>query len=74
MSNSLRVELCPETGICSIVRAEGAKLDLLPDEVATIREAGGDPASVRDVIADSDAAFAAALGPDELAQIGQRLA
>ncbi|MHB0939796.1 MAG: hypothetical protein ACYDCO_17655 [Armatimonadota bacterium] len=74
MGNTVHIELCPETGICSIVRSEGTKLDLLPDEVEAIRETGGDPARVREVLADSDSRFAADLNPDELAQIGRRLA
>jgi hypothetical protein len=74
MGNTMHIELCPETGICSIIRGEGGKLDLLPDEVAAIRDTGGDPAAVREILAESDAAFAASLAPNELAQIGRRLA
>ena len=47
-----------------------ATVDLLPDEVDAVRETAGDTAGIRAVIADSDAAFAAALSETELQQIG----
>ena len=48
------VELCPETGICSIVRAGGTKTDLMPDEVQALRESGNDLAKIREVVAGAD--------------------
>ena len=73
MSTALQIERCPETGICSIVRADNTKVDLMPDEVAAIAAAAGKPDAVRAIVGGSDEAFAAALNPAELAQIASRL-
>lgn len=74
MASNLTIEVCPETGICSIVRADAAKIDLMPDEVADIRENGSDPQQVRAVIEATDHAFAVSLSADDYAHIGKRLA
>ena len=65
----LNIELCPETGICSIVKSDGTKGDLMPDEVASIRAATVQPESARQTIADVDADFAKTLQPEELKQL-----
>jgi len=67
--SAVRTEICPETGIGSILRGDTAKVDLMPDEVAAIRTAARDPAKVRAVIASADAAFAEALSDGEIKQI-----
>jgi hypothetical protein len=67
----LGVELCPETGLCSIVRPGGLKADLMPDEVLAVRAAGGDLAKVREVVAGADDAFGAMLTDEELRQIAR---
>jgi hypothetical protein len=64
--SKLTVELCPETGICSVVRPDGTKADLLPDEVAAVREARGNTSKLRAIVAGSDAGFAGALSESEL--------
>jgi len=69
--SELIVELCPETGICSLVRSGADKVDLMPDEVEAIREAAGDPERIKAAIAESDTAFAAGLTADEIASIKQ---
>jgi len=74
MTDALHFELCPETGICSIVRGGTEKIDLMPDEVAAIRDAAGDPKSILAVLADNDDAFTSALTPAELQQIENQLA
>jgi hypothetical protein len=71
--NGLQVEVCPETGMCSIVREGGAKVDLLPDEVDALRRAAGDAAKIREVLAGCDAGFADKLSAGEVAQIADRL-
>lgn len=73
MTDTLKIERCPETGICSIIQDTGVKTDLMPDEVQTIADAGGDAGTVRDVLADNDAAFAASLSSDQIDEIGRRL-
>ena len=65
----LNIELCPETGICSIVKSDGTKVDLMPDEVASIRTATVQPEAARQTIADVDADFAKNLQPEELKQL-----
>jgi hypothetical protein len=69
----LNIELCPETGICSIVKGDGSKIDLMPDEVAGIRDAT-DPEAVKKAIGEVDAAFAKTLDAAELAQVAKKLA
>ena len=65
----LKVELCPETGICSILRETVGKADLMPDEVEQIREAGNDLAKIRSIVAAGDAAFAVSLTDADLRRI-----
>ena len=74
MPQDLQIELCPETGICSIVRADNTKVDLMPDEVAAIAAAADLPDEVRAIVSGLDEAFAARLNASELAQIAKQLA
>ena len=67
--SKLVVEVCPESGMCSIVRNSAGKADLMPDEVAALREAGKDVEKIRTIIAASDTAFAASLSEKELRDI-----
>ncbi|MEI6807986.1 MAG: hypothetical protein WCN95_04630 [bacterium] len=69
----LTIELCPESGICSIVRKDGTKVDLMPDEVTNLRKALNNPESARTVIAEIDETFAKSLKPGELAQLSDHL-
>jgi hypothetical protein len=69
----MTIELCPETGICSLIRPDGSKADLLPDEVDALRGAGADAKKLREVVAGSDAAFAASLSEAELKQIASEV-
>lgn len=73
MSDQLHIELCPETGICSIVRADATKIDLMPDEVDAIRDAADDPERIKAILAESDRGFSDAVSAADLRQIGQRL-
>jgi len=66
----LTIELCPETGMGSLL-ARGSKIDLMPDEVEAVRAAGADANGIRQVLAEVDEAFAAALDGADLAQIAQ---
>ncbi len=72
MSN-LNIELCPETGICSIIKGDGTKIDLMPDEVEGVRDAGGNPEAIKQTLASIDASFAQGLKADELAAISKTL-
>ncbi len=71
--DNLNIELCPETGICSIMKKDGTKVDLMPDEVSELRAASVNPDSARQVLAQVDAGFAESLAPDELKQLATRL-
>lgn len=71
--NGLNVQLCPETGICSIVKADGRKIDLMPDEVSALRDAAGDQDAIRSALAEVDPDFAGGLEPGEIAQVSTRL-
>jgi hypothetical protein len=70
----LTIELCPETGICSLVKDNGTKVDLMPDEVEAIRAAGSDANQIRSVIANCDADFAKALDAGALQQVAADVA
>lgn len=71
--NPINVELCPETGICSLFRKNGGKMDLMPDEVEALRQAAGDPGAMRRALAEVDETFAKSLSPEELSSLAQRL-
>ncbi len=72
MSN-LKIELCPETGICSIIKVDGSKIDLMPDEVGDIRKIKTDPKALQQALGEVDSAFAQSLDAKELAQLSKDL-
>lgn len=67
--STLTIEQCPETGICSVIKEDGRRIDLMPDEVGQLRDAAGNPEDVKSALADIDSTFAASLAPDELDQL-----
>jgi hypothetical protein len=69
----LNIELCPETGICSIIKADGAKLDLMPDEVDALRQAGNVTEGIKKALAEVDTQFAEKLDLEELKQLSSEL-
>lgn len=69
----INVERCPESGICSIVKKGGAKIDLMPDEAQQLMQVRNNSAQLRQLLVDVDPAFAQALSDDEVAQIGANL-
>ncbi|MEI8247354.1 MAG: hypothetical protein WCI51_16090 [Lentisphaerota bacterium] len=69
----LNIELCPETGICSIIKADGAKIDLMPDEVDNLRQAGNITDGIKKAIAEVDSQFAEKLDLEELKQLSSEL-
>jgi len=71
--DGLNIQVCPETGICSIIKGNGTKVDLMPDEVNNLREALDNPESARKVIAEADEGFAKLLAPEELKQLAASL-
>jgi hypothetical protein len=71
--DKLNIQLCPETGICSIIKENGTKVDLMPDEVQNLKASLENPAATRQILAEADADFAKSLAPDELKQLAARL-
>jgi hypothetical protein len=71
--DKLNIQLCPETGICSIIKNDGTKVDLMPDEVSDLRVALANPDSAKQVLAQVDADFAESLAPDEIKQLAASL-
>ena len=69
----LTIELCPETGICSIIKDNGTKVDLMPEEVEAIRAAGSNTEEIRSVIANCDIDFAKALDVEALRQVTKKV-
>ena len=69
----LNIELCPETGICSIIKGDGQKVDLMPDEVGAVRNATGRSDAIKAAIAEADPAFAATLDVEDLQQLAYTL-
>ena len=71
--SELNVQLCPETGICSIIKEDGSKIDLMPDEVNAVRDATGDQEAIRSALAEVDSAFAEGLDLAEVTEVSDRL-
>ncbi len=69
----INIELCPETGICSLMKSDTSKADLMPFEVDDIRNAIGDATKIREIIAEADATFANMLSDEELIELAKKL-
>ena len=69
----LNIELCPETGICSIMKGDGTKIDLMPDEVGDTRKILTDPKAIKRALAEVDPAFAKSLDDQEISQLSKDL-
>ncbi|RLD12385.1 MAG: hypothetical protein DRI44_00775 [Chlamydiae bacterium] len=71
--SDLNIQLCPETGICSIIKDNGKKIDLMPFEVKQIKEADGSQDAIKQAIAEIDPDFAKELDSGEINQISEKL-
>lgn len=69
----VKVELCSETGICSIIKADGCKVDLISPEVDAIRAAKGDTDAIKTLIGECDSTFAGSLDAGEIENILSKL-
>ncbi len=67
----LDVQMCPETGICSIMNKQGGKIDMISAEVDQLRDAAGNPQQIKELLAEVDPSFSEALSEDELEQLTQ---
>lgn len=65
----LDIHMCPETGICSVIKEDKTKIDMMPDEVAQLRQAGDDSEKCKAILARVDKAFADGLDGEELSQL-----
>ena len=71
--SKLHIEMCPETGICSILKPDGAKIDLMPDEATAVQDASGKPEEIKKLLAEVDPNFADSLDKDDLARLARGL-
>ena len=71
--SKLNIQLCPETGICSIIKEDGKKIDLMPDEVAAVRDAAGDQNVIKNALAEIDSSFAEGLDVEEIDTVSNKL-
>ncbi len=71
--SDLNIQLCPETGICSIIKKDGSKIDMIPDEVSQVRAASGKPDAIRQALAQIDSGFAEGLDSEEIDQVSSEL-
>lgn len=65
----LNIQLCPETGICSVIKEDGKKIDMIPGEVDQLREAAGNHEKIKAVLTQVDAVFCNELDTEELDQL-----
>ncbi|MBL7076158.1 MAG: hypothetical protein ISS31_01685 [Kiritimatiellae bacterium] len=70
--DNLNIQLCPETGICSIIKEDGTKVDLMPTEVTQLREAT-DGETVKQVLSEVDSGFADGLDAEQAAYVAEKL-
>ena len=71
--SDLNIQLCPETGICSLIKPDGKKVDLMPGEVSALREASGDPDAIKKAISEVDPSFADALDAGEVDDLAKSI-
>ncbi len=69
----LNIQLCPETGICSVIKENRTKIDMMPDEVVQLRQASGDTEECKAILTQIDAAFCESLDTEELHQLSDEI-
>lgn len=69
----VNIELCPETGICSLMKSNTSKADLMPFEVEKIRSSVGDATKIRKIVAEADNIFANSLSDEELIALANNI-
>lgn len=69
----LNIQLCPETGICSVIKEDGKKVDMIAGEVDQLRKASGNHEEIKAVLGQVDNAFSNELSAEELDQISAEL-
>lgn len=72
--DKLIVEMCPETGICSLVKQGNDKTDLMAFEVDKLKKLSPDDIEkIREIIAQGNEAFAKSLTPEDIKQIHSQI-
>jgi len=69
----IQVEKCPETGICSIIKEDGQKVDLISPEVTQLQDAAGDEAKVKEVLSAISGNFATSLTAEEVKALAAKI-
>ena len=69
----LNIEMCPETGICSIMNEQGAKIDMISTEVDDLKAAAGDHQQLKELLAGVDPSFSESLTDEELDQLAKEI-
>ena len=69
----LDIHMCPETGICSVFKEDGTKIDMMPGEVADVKGAAGDTEKIREVLSQVDKKFSEDIGDEEIGQLNDEL-
>jgi len=69
----LDIHMCPETGICSVFKEDGTKIDMMPSEVADLKDAAGDAEKIKEIISQVDKSFTKDLGDEEIGQLTNEL-
>ena len=70
----LDVQMCPETGICSVRNGQGEKIDMISTEVADLKAAAGDVQQIKALLAGVDKSFSESLTDEELIQLAKEIA
>ncbi len=69
----MKIASCPETGICTILKENGKKVDLIASEVDQISSAAGDVEKIRSVLSEIDKTFPEDLSDEELEQLSSEM-
>ncbi len=69
----LNIEACEETGIVSILKEDGKKIDMVPDEVKQLRAASGDTQEIKSILAKIDTSFSDELEEEEVNQLSSEI-
>ncbi len=69
----LNIEMCTETGITSIFKEDGKKIDIVSDEVNQLRAASGDAQKIKAILAKIDTSFSNELDKEAIDQLSSEI-
>lgn len=67
--SEMNIHKCPETGMCTILKADGKKVDLTPAEVSAVQLSFGDHDAIVKVLSNIDPSFADAVSADDVTSV-----